>query len=111
MNDEEYRIIELGHHLRTYGECAPGGNETWAEWDALAECYLRRQLGGEDRCCAAYGEKDHGAFPRVVAAREAARAALSCDTTMIHHMGSIEDRRRHGFDSKGHPPNCPAHGR
>jgi hypothetical protein len=111
MSTEERKLVELAYHLRTYGECAPGGDETWAQWDADAECYLRRGFPDDQRCCSVAGEKDHSAFPHVAAAREAAMDALLCATTMIHHMGHPQDRLRLGFDLKGHPPNCPAHRR
>ncbi len=35
------RLIEEALHLRMNGERAPGGNETWADWDRRAEQYLR----------------------------------------------------------------------
>jgi hypothetical protein len=34
-------LIREALHLRMYGENAPGGNETWAEWDRKAEAFLR----------------------------------------------------------------------
>jgi hypothetical protein len=37
-------IIDYGLHLRMYGERAPGGDETWREWDRMAEMFLRRRL-------------------------------------------------------------------
>lgn len=36
------RFVVEAMHLAQYGERAPGGNETWAEWFARAENYLRR---------------------------------------------------------------------
>jgi hypothetical protein len=35
------QLLEEALHLRMHGERAPGGNETWAEWDRKAEAYLR----------------------------------------------------------------------
>ena len=35
------RLVEEALHLRMHGECAPGGNETWGEWDRKAEVFLR----------------------------------------------------------------------
>lgn len=36
------RFVVEAMHLAQYGERAPGGNETWAEWFTRAENYLRR---------------------------------------------------------------------
>jgi hypothetical protein len=38
---EAKRLLELVLHLRMYGECAPGGHETWAQLDRDLECHLR----------------------------------------------------------------------
>jgi hypothetical protein len=38
---EAKQVIEYGLHLRMYGEKAPGGNETWEQWDNMAEAWLR----------------------------------------------------------------------
>ena len=38
-------LVEEALHLRMYGERAPGGDETWAEWDRKAEAFLRARLG------------------------------------------------------------------
>lgn len=35
------QLLELALHLRKHGERAPGGNETWADFDRKAEDYLR----------------------------------------------------------------------
>src|ERR1700733_12680576 len=35
------RLLEQALFLRMNGERAPGGNETWAEWDRHAEEFLR----------------------------------------------------------------------
>jgi hypothetical protein len=35
------RLLEEALHLRMNGERAPGGNETWREWDRRAEMFLR----------------------------------------------------------------------
>lgn len=39
--DTAVRLLEAALHLRQNGERAPGGNETWAEWDRRAETFLR----------------------------------------------------------------------
>lgn len=39
--DAAVKLLEYALHLRMYGECAPGGDETWLEWDARAEAFLR----------------------------------------------------------------------
>ena len=39
--DAARRLLAYAMHLRQYGERAPGGDETWAEWDAMAEAHLR----------------------------------------------------------------------
>lgn len=38
---EAERLLKLALHLRMYGECAPGGHETWAQFDTDLECHLR----------------------------------------------------------------------
>jgi hypothetical protein len=40
---EAIRILEYALHLRMYGERAPGGDETWNEFDQQCEEFLRRQ--------------------------------------------------------------------
>lgn len=35
------RLVEYAIHLRLYGERAPGGSETWQEFDRRAEKFLR----------------------------------------------------------------------
>jgi hypothetical protein len=35
------RLLEEAFHLRMNGERAPGGNETWQDWDRRAETFLR----------------------------------------------------------------------
>lgn len=44
MSDLEIarELLEYALHLRMYGERAPGGNETWAEFDERCETFLRR---------------------------------------------------------------------
>lgn len=42
---EALQLIEYALHLRQYGERAPGGNETWREFDTRAEEFLRRLSG------------------------------------------------------------------
>jgi hypothetical protein len=34
-------LLEYALHLRMHGERAPGGNETWAEFDRRCEAFLR----------------------------------------------------------------------
>ena len=48
------RLLKYALHLRTHGERAPGGNETWALFDRECEHFLRNTRrrptdGGEDR--------------------------------------------------------------
>lgn len=38
-------LLEYALHLRQHGERAPGGNETWAEFDKRAEAFLRKVRG------------------------------------------------------------------
>lgn len=40
-HDAARRLVEDALHLRTVGERAPGGTETWADWDRRAEAFLR----------------------------------------------------------------------
>jgi hypothetical protein len=35
------KLLEYALHLRMYGERAPGGNETWREFDKMTEHFLR----------------------------------------------------------------------
>jgi hypothetical protein len=39
--DTACRLLEDAMHLRKHGERAPGGTETWAEFDSRAEAFLR----------------------------------------------------------------------
>lgn len=39
--DAAVALIEYALHLRLYGERAPGGDETWREWDRRAEAFMR----------------------------------------------------------------------
>jgi hypothetical protein len=41
------RLLEEALHLRMNGERAPGGNETWRDWDLRAETFLRGLLPPE----------------------------------------------------------------
>lgn len=41
---EAVQILEYGLHLRMHGECAPGGTETWREFDSRTEDFLRRLM-------------------------------------------------------------------
>ena len=38
---EALALLRQALHLRTHGERAPGGGETWADWDRQAETLLR----------------------------------------------------------------------
>jgi hypothetical protein len=40
--EEAVKLLEYGLHLRMNGENAPGGSETWNEWDTRTEEFLRR---------------------------------------------------------------------
>lgn len=40
---EAIRLLEYALHLRQHGERAPGGTETWAEFDQCAETFLRQR--------------------------------------------------------------------
>lgn len=44
---EAERLLNYALHLRQYGERAPGGDETWAEFDRRTEAFLRK-LSGTD---------------------------------------------------------------
>jgi chromosome segregation ATPase len=39
--DATIKLLEYALHLRMHGECAPGGRETWAEFDRRCEAFLR----------------------------------------------------------------------
>jgi hypothetical protein len=39
--DAAVRLLEEAFHLRMNGERAPGGNETWRDWDRKCETFLR----------------------------------------------------------------------
>lgn len=39
--DEATRLLQYALHLRMHGERAPGGSETWAEFDRRCEAFLR----------------------------------------------------------------------
>lgn len=41
------KLLEEALHLRMNGERAPGGNETWRDWDLRAETFLRSLLPPE----------------------------------------------------------------
>lgn len=43
----ELKLLEEALFLRMYGERAPGGNETWHDWDLRAETFLRSLLPPE----------------------------------------------------------------
>jgi hypothetical protein len=43
--DEMLGLLAYALHLRQHGERAPGGDETWAEFDRRCEAFLR-QVGG-----------------------------------------------------------------
>jgi len=38
---EALRLLRLALHLRMHGERAPGGDETWAQFDRECEAFLR----------------------------------------------------------------------
>jgi hypothetical protein len=40
--DDAILLLEYALHLRQHGERAPGGNETWAEFDRRCEAFLRQ---------------------------------------------------------------------
>jgi broad specificity phosphatase PhoE len=42
---EALQLLEYALHLRVHGERAPGGNETWAEFDRRCEAFLRHVRG------------------------------------------------------------------
>lgn len=44
---EAVRLLAYALHLRMHGERAPGGNETWSQFDRDAEAYLRRVGGAQ----------------------------------------------------------------
>jgi hypothetical protein len=39
--DTARKLLEYAYHLRVHGERAPGGTETWAEFDRRVEAFLR----------------------------------------------------------------------
>jgi len=38
------RLLEEALHLRQNGERAPGGNETWRDWDKRADRFMHERL-------------------------------------------------------------------
>lgn len=46
---EAVQLLEYGLHLRMHGENAPGGTETWREFDQRTEAFLRQLFGMEMR--------------------------------------------------------------
>lgn len=44
--DAAIRLLEAALHLYQNGEHAPGGTETWAQWERGAEVFLRSRLDG-----------------------------------------------------------------
>jgi hypothetical protein len=42
--DEAVGLLEEALHLRMNGERAPGGNETWRDWDLRAEQFMQERL-------------------------------------------------------------------
>jgi hypothetical protein len=48
QRDEAIKLLEYAMHLRMHGECAPGGNETWREFDTRNETFLRAVWGDEE---------------------------------------------------------------
>lgn len=43
--DDALMLLRYALHLRQHGERAPGGNETWAQFDRRCEDFLRRSDG------------------------------------------------------------------
>lgn len=43
---EAAELLEYALNLRVCGERAPGGTETWREFDRRTEAFLRRRSGG-----------------------------------------------------------------
>lgn len=41
-SNEALDLLKYALHLRIHGENAPGGNETWKEFDTKCEAYLRK---------------------------------------------------------------------
>lgn len=41
QRDQMRHLLEEAMHLCKNGECAPGGDETWAEWFRKTETFLR----------------------------------------------------------------------
>jgi hypothetical protein len=41
-------LLQYGLHLRVHGENAPGGSETWREFDQRTEAFLRKVCGTEE---------------------------------------------------------------
>lgn len=44
---EAIELIRYALHLRQYGECAPGGTETWDQFDRDADRFMRRTMGAQ----------------------------------------------------------------
>ena len=42
---EAVELLEYALHLRMHGERAPGGIETWREFDQRCEAFLRKRMG------------------------------------------------------------------
>lgn len=42
---EAVRLVALAVHIRQYGQRAPGGDETWAQFDRDADALLRHRSG------------------------------------------------------------------
>jgi hypothetical protein len=45
--DPARALVEEALHLRQNGERAPGGSETWRDWERRAESFLRGETGPE----------------------------------------------------------------
>jgi hypothetical protein len=45
---EAIQILEYALHLRMYGERAPGGDETWRQFDQDCERFLRDQFAARN---------------------------------------------------------------
>jgi hypothetical protein len=40
-NDQALILLREAFHIRQNGQCAPGGNENWRDWERKTETYLR----------------------------------------------------------------------
>ena len=125
QNDTLTKIVEYALHLRMYGERAPGGNETWSEWDSMAEGALRAALADapaerphpkchDDRCagmppCLSCDEQGNGPW----VADAPAEQGIDTQTSEERPDGSSACHCRgrsgvHSWEPGGHcPRNAP----